>query len=315
MSMPAGGTSVILHPEALEANRQGRLTDAQRKQWASAAGAWTGTLRMFVLFFAVVGGVLLLVPGQVSLPGPVRVVAGIGFLVAAAFVAFLSFGGSGLTRDVRAGSVTTVEGPVSTDRVQSGGGTGMTHDYLFVANVRYECSPQALDMIGIGGVFRVYYLPRSRRVVNLERLADAPLPSGVAEPGQLLREIPTALGIHGRERQAETLASLAALERSLGAGAAAPPPPAGRQDDRPLAASIVGAWHGLAGSVSFEGDGRARGTIGGMQMAGRWSVGGDGKLHLEGMGQELVADAWVAGDTLTLVLDGRPMPFRRTGPA
>jgi hypothetical protein len=315
MSGPAALTTAPLHPEALEQNRQGRLTDAQRKAWTGRAGILGGDLRMFALFFAIVGAVLLLAPGQVSLPGPIRIVAGVGCLVAAAYVAYLSLGGSSMSRDARAGRVLTVEGPVTTDRVQAGGGgVALTHYYLLVAGGRYECSPQAVDLVGIGGVFRVYYLPRSRRVVNLERLADVPLPAGALEdPTAVLKQLPSALGIHGHERQAETMATLAAMQDAL--AAAATPPPEDQRDARPLAESIVGAWHGLMGSVRFGADGSAKGTLGGTQMAGRWSVGDDGKLHLDGMGEAMVVDARVSGDSLTLELDGMSLPFQRTAGA
>lgn len=313
MSGPAG-TSTSLHPEALEANRQGRLTDAQRQQWSGRAGIWAGDLRMFALFFGIVGVVLLVAPGQVSLPGPIRILAGVGCLVVAAFIVYLALGGSGLSRDARDGRVRSVEGPVTTDRMQVDAGAATTRYYVLVAGGRYECAPQAVDLIGIGGIFRVYYLPRSHRVVNLERLADAPLPAGVLDdPTAVLKQMPSALGIHGHERQAETMATVAAMERAMTAPAT--PPPADQRDARPLAEAIVGAWHGLMGSVTFSADGSARGSLGGTQMAGRWSVGSDGKLHLDGMGQEMVAGAWVAGDTLTLELDGTAMPFQRAAGA
>jgi hypothetical protein len=314
MSGPAAGTTASLHPEALEANRQGRLTDAQRKQWTGRAGILAGDLRMFALFFGIIGVVLLIAPGQVALPGPIRILAGVACLVVAAFIVYLAIGGSGLSRDARDGRVKTVEGPVATDRVGGMGGNRMTRYYLQVAGGRYECTPKAVDAIGIGGIFRVYYLPRSRRVVNLERLADAPLPAGALDdPTVALKQLPDALGIHGATRKAESMATLAAMEDRL--TAAATPPPAEQRDARPLAESIVGAWRGLMGSVTFGADGSARGSLGGTQMAGRWSVADDGKLHLDGMGEEMVADASVAGDAMTLELDGMSMPFQRVAGA
>jgi hypothetical protein len=314
MSGPAAGASSLLHPEALESNRQGRLTDAQRKQWSNMAGVWTGDLRMFALFFGIVGVVLLIAPGQVALPGPLRIVAGVVCLAVAGYIVFLAVGGSGLTRDVRDGRVLSVEGPVTTDRVQTPDGPGMTHYYLLVSDGRYECSPQAIDLVGVGGVFRVYFLPRSHRVVNLERLADVPIPAGVLDdPAAMLKELPSALGIHGHERQAETLARVAAIQHAM--TTTATPPPADQLDQRPLTEAIIGSWRGLMGSVTFGADGSASATLGGTQMAGRWSIGDDGKLHLDGMGQEMVAGAWVAGDTLTLELDGSAMPFQRVAGA
>jgi hypothetical protein len=314
MSGPAVGASTLLHPEALESNRAGRLTEAQRKQWKEAAGVSSGDSRMFALFFAIVGVVLLLAPGPIPLPGSISHMAGVASLAVAGYIVLVALGGGGLPRDVREGRVRSVEGPVTRDRVQTGGGVAMTHYYLLVADGRYECSSQAVDLVGIGGIFRVYFFPRSHRVVNLERLADAPIPAGIDDdPVAMLRQLPSALGIHGRERQAETMATVAAMEHAM--TAAATPPPSDQRDGRPLAESIVGSWHGLMGDVTFGADGSARASLGGRQMAGRWSVGPGGKLHLDGMGQQMVADAWVTGDTLTLSLDGSAMPFQRSAGA
>ena len=66
--------------------------------------------------------------------------------------------------------------------------------------------------------------------------------------------------------------------------------------------------------VTFSADGAASARMAnGMSMAGRWSVDADGKLHLDGMGQDMVTDAWIVGDDLTVLMDGNAMPFRRTG--
>jgi hypothetical protein len=50
-----------------------------------------------------------------------------------------------------------------------------------------------------------------------------------------------------------------------------------------------------------------------MALTGRWSVGDGGKLRLDGMGQDMDTEAWVAGDELTLVIDQDRITFRRGG--
>jgi hypothetical protein len=43
----------------------------------------------------------------------------------------------------------------------------------------------------------------------------------------------------------------------------------------------------------------------------RWSVDASGRLQAEGFGQAGTADAWLAGDQLTVSMDGRGLTFTR----
>ena len=52
-----------------------------------------------------------------------------------------------------------------------------------------------------------------------------------------------------------------------------------------------------------------------MRLTGRWSIAGDGKLRLAGMGQDMEADASVAGDVLSVIMEGKRLNFRRAGRA
>jgi hypothetical protein len=79
---------------------------------------------------------------------------------------------------------------------------------------------------------------------------------------------------------------------------------------------MVGSWHGPLMDVTFAGDGGATAaTANGMRLAGRWSVDGDGKLHLTGMGEDMVTEALVTGDALSIVMNGERMAFRRVAGA
>jgi hypothetical protein len=49
----------------------------------------------------------------------------------------------------------------------------------------------------------------------------------------------------------------------------------------------------------------------GQQRSGRWSIGSDGKLHSNALGSDLAAEAWVAGDTLSISEGGEGMAFKR----
>ncbi len=142
--------------------------------------------------------------------------------------------------------------------------------------------------------------------MSLERLPDPPLPAGsLDDPSVAVAQVALAIGSHDRTQRAEAMATIAAMEAAIVERAT--PPPAERRDPRPLAEAIVGAWHGAAMNVTFSADGAATAAMAnGMAVAGRWSVGGDGKLRLDGMGQDMATDAWIAGDALTVVMDGTP---------
>jgi hypothetical protein len=49
----------------------------------------------------------------------------------------------------------------------------------------------------------------------------------------------------------------------------------------------------------------------GSDKNGRWSIDADGKLRAGIMGHEQSVDAWIAGDTLTIVDEGRAVTFTR----
>jgi hypothetical protein len=323
MSKPVGTHGDVVNGPAaaspfpsgdLEANRQGRLTDAQRKGWSGAERDWSGTVSLMALVLAVAGVLLLTGAGQTPLPTYARLLAGAGCLAGAGVLAYVSvLGGGQLARDLREGRVEVVEGAILKSRQQVNAGAQPGFHYLEVAGRKLRCGLEAYDAAPDAGIVRVYYLPRSRKVVNLERLADRPLPAGALDdPSVLARQAAQAIGSHDRTQRAEAMATLAAMEAAMTGPAT--PPPAGQRDARPLAEAIVGAWHGPALNVTFSPDGTATGTVAsGTSLTGRWSVGGDGKLRLDGMGQDMVADAWVAGDALTLEMGGERMSLRRVG--
>jgi hypothetical protein len=64
--------------------------------------------------------------------------------------------------------------------------------------------PATYDAAPDAGVVRLYYLPRSRRVVNLERLPNAPLPD-VVTPQTMAASVRAAVraDITGRQETAD----------------------------------------------------------------------------------------------------------------
>jgi hypothetical protein len=159
---------------------------------------------------------------------------------------------------------------------------------------------------------RLFVLPDSHEVVNFERLPDAPLPEGALDaPGQAISAIAADLRSHDQATRLQARATMEAMKDATIAPAT--PPPADQRDPRPLAEAIVGTWHLGPMAWTFAPDGTATGAMpSGHTEQGRWSVDGDGKLRMTGLGGEQDAEAWVAGDTLTVSLGSRAMHLQRS---
>jgi hypothetical protein len=151
--------------------------------------------------------------------------------------------------------------------------------------------------------------------VNLERLPDAPLSAQAVTPEGALAALAAIYRSHDSVQQAEAKAHLFAIEGALKSefSANATPPPPDQRDPRPLVQAILGTWRTGPMSMSFMPDGTMVATLpGNSQRRGRWSIGPDGRLHADADGGDLVADAWVAGNVLTIASDGRAVSYNRT---
>jgi hypothetical protein len=190
-------------PEALEANRDGRLTDAQRRSCLAQSRRvrWAG--------------------------------AGIGGLVIVLGLLFA------------------------------------------VTRHAFAAAPQARYV-------RVFYLPRSRKAVNLERLPDPPAGEAtIATMQESAKGTVSALGSRNTVKAAEAMAAQLAMQdryqEQADKGPSAPPPD--QLDPRPLAGAIVGSWASALLTVTFRADGTmtaagpkdARATAGG--RSGRTAAG------------------------------------------
>lgn len=305
--------------EALEQNRAGRLTDQQRQRFKALARSWRQNELIGALVMAAAAVVLLAGAGPAS-SALVRLGGGAGALVLAAFFLVRSFPGADpISQDVRAGSVESVDGAIA-KRTSSGGGRSTTTYHYFEVGGRsfevpsiaaYEAAPDA-------GIVRLYYLPRSKRVVNLERLPDRPVDPAVLEsPVAVMQAAATALsGLgHGRTGRAEAMASVVGLEDAMKAENVrrSVPPPADQRDPRPLAEAIVGTWNMGPMTIAFHADGTAEATVMGRTQQGRWSVDAAGRLHHDAQGTDEAGDAWIVGDKLTIVEDEMALQWQRVG--
>ncbi len=300
--------------DALETNRRGLLTDAQRQSLTPVNRGASGHdlyVAVFCVVLAVVAWRARVAPGNEW----VRPLVAAGALVGAALLVLHPAGPTRrrLRRDVRAGRVQSVQGAITRDRDWAYGGQPRRH-YLVVGGMRLPVSRAGYDAAPEAGIVRVYYLPASRHVVNLEQLPDRPVPRELLDsPAEIMKKVSTAIGLHGMSAAADARADLAALAHALApelAPAGAAPPPDG--DPRPLAQAILGSWQSGAVHLTFSPDGTATlaGFIG-AERHGRWSVDAAGRLHSNAMGKDGAADAWVTGDVLTISTDGTALTFHR----
>jgi hypothetical protein len=223
------------------------------------------------------------------------------------------FGLDALTRDVRAGRVQSIEGAIgkrgSLVLGRNPGGTKV----LQVGNQRFQVGPTRYRELPDAGHVRYYYLPRSRKFVNLERLESAgtPLLGGVQG---MVQSVGRLIHAHGVQERDEIRAQMADAADKVSVGftnspASAPPQP---RDASPLAERLVGSWSNGFMAVTFRRDGTVTARIGGSEREGTWSVDASGRLSSNITGEQELADASISGDQLTIAQKGTGFKLRRS---
>lgn len=308
-------------PDALDTNRAGELTDVQRRYFRAVARS----IRKRAL-----GNVgIALVAAAVSVVGAARVVrvkpglsAAGAVLVAVVLLAIVAFTirrslvtSGALARDLERVQVQSIDGAIGKrfGSYSSGTQSGVRPRYLDVGDQTFRVPRDVYDAAPEAGFVRLYFLPESRRPVNLERLPDRPFTAGTA-PQDLAQSLLAAVRSRSPSPINEMRASMAGFEASMKAELESPPspPPHGDRDPRPLGQAILGTWSNGFVTVAFSQDGSVTTTMmGGRQRRGRWSVDGSGRLRSDVTGQQDVADAWVVGDQLTISADGAGLTFTR----
>jgi hypothetical protein len=303
----------------LESNRAGRLTPDQRKGFGALERGIRKDRVVFGLILAVIAALVLTSNGRTG-NALERPAFGAAFGAGAVF--FLLYGlfiTDSLTRDLRSGAVQSAEGAIGKHTYSSQGRNGsITTHFLEVGAKNWQVASGTYAAAPDAGWVRLYYLPRSHKVVNLERLPDHAVPNVLADPpaaaAEMIGGLAAAFRSHDTEALNEARAEAGAMEHSMHAqmAAAAVPPPPNQRDSTPLAQAIVGTWAMGPVQMTFMPDGSMAATLpGGHQQRGSWSIGPDGKVHLNAQGMDQAAEAWVAGDTLTIAEDGRGLPFHR----
>ena len=300
---------------ALDANRSGHLTPEQATFYRAEASTDRKNLLLAGLAVMAFGAIILFGAITGRIPGGRVEPLLLGAAIFAFGVALAYFGGirgsAAKSAAVAAGRVTRLEGPFSRDRrdrreFEDHVATGNEYEYyLNVGERSFSVSEEAWKAAPEDGVVRVYLLGDSDRIVNLEKIADAPPPQ---VPGFVRGALERAAA-SGDPRAAQAQAMLHQAEAMrAAAGASSQPPPA--VSDGPIGQAILGTWRndGLGMTYEFRADGSAIAT---MAVAGtreqHWSVAGVDTIRLD----KATLHASVAGGSLWLGEPERLLQFTR----
>jgi len=301
--------------EALAENRSGRLTDDQARRFQRmVSGRRKSTCALAMPVGAI--GVLLLILNGPAATVVKRTLAGWGFVTAAAMIlAAPAF--DPLAADVRGGRVENVQGAVGKRRVQSTARTGFTRYYLNVAGRQFQTYSSAYDAAPDAGYVRAYYLPHTRRLVNLERLPNPPLPSGPDEARDMFAKMARAFVTRDPVAFAESRANAAGLIDAARELAVEPSDaPSGHLAGGLVRQALVGTWTHPLVTVTLAQDGTATvTTMMGATQSGHWSVDGHGRLLTDATGAMEPTDAALDDGRLTIQLEGRRLTFTRAADA
>lgn len=301
MALGLGVSEASFSAEALQANREGCLTDAQRR--------------------------------DVQLEVDQRRHGG-GFFV----VTFAAAPWRPMAEDLRSGHVVSIEGAITKDHRGKGDeprgpgadaqpGWQLGDDLGRVRSIQVNnralgeqavmCHEPLFHSAPQAGMVRVFYLPRSRWAVNFEQLPDPPIgDEELSREGvrNALRELKS--GWRGRDAvgTAESRARLAAIRRKATSYVSGPAPRAdGQTPSAPSAAALLGSWKNPFVRVIFGANGvfEVRMPDGAVQ-SGHWSIGADGRLRGDMAGAPLEAGVSISGDQLTLAINDQALTLRRS---
>jgi hypothetical protein len=228
-----------------------------------------------------------------------------------------------LTGDLENGEVNVIEGAIHKRKSgdQSPDAGLSFRYYLEVDGRSFEVpTPGVWESVPPVGFFRLYYLPHSHAVVNLEQLPDPPVEASRqdvigAVTGALTSVFRPGLRRRDRAKNAETFAHAdAVLQEAMGTSDQPKTQSAIDPDQGTLSAKVIGSWT----SMFFNVDVRADGTLSlqnaqGVRQDGRYRLDPDGQLHVtfDGDTDELVTKISVTGDQLNLDLGGQAMTLNR----
>jgi hypothetical protein len=191
--------------------------------------------------------------------------------------------------------------------------TAVTRYYLNIAGRQLRTYLSAYDAAPDAGYVRAYYLPRTRRLVNLERLPNPPLPSGPDEAREMFGRIARAFVSRDPVASAEARARAAGLIDAVQDSIIEPSDsPSGPAAGPLVRRALVGRWTHPLVTITLAEDGMATvTTIAGASLAGHWSVDSQGRLVTDVTGTMEPTAAALDGDSLTIQFEGRRLTFTR----
>jgi hypothetical protein len=166
-----------LFSEALDSNRRGQLTATQRDGFADL-------LQQRNRYALGIAGALLAVAALVGIFATSRtfavwriaiVVVALGIGVSL-ILRVLTGAERALGRDLRHGRVRSITGPIIKEQESAMDVDGTSVCILKVGNQRFIVAAMTFEVAPRSGQVRLYYLPASRKVVNLEALTDGTAP-------------------------------------------------------------------------------------------------------------------------------------------
>ena len=332
---------------ALAANRSGRLTPDQTALYREEAASDRRNLLVAGLVIAALGTAVVFgsITGRITSGRLESLAIGAAFLAVGAAVAW--FGGIRGSRAkaaaAGAGRVASVDGPVRRERRDrrndafgDSGHISPGNEYaydLLVGDRSFSVSRDQWDAAPEDGVVRVYLLGESDRIVNLERIADAPPPQvpglvrGALELATSSPDPARAEEARAMLRQADAMSAVAGVLSgaqvaglsSAHAGAATREPAVGAAAEDPSGApavpleqAILGTWQSdLAGmGYVFRADGSASASSarhGAREQ--RWSIAGPGAIRVHDSTVQVAVD----GNVLSPGEPPRSLTFHRVG--
>jgi hypothetical protein len=320
-------------PAALDANRSGRLTPDQSALYRGEAASDRKNLLIAGLVVAGLGAAVVFgaIAGRISGGRLESLLVGAALLAVGAVVAFLGGirGSQAKAAAVDAGRVTCLEGPIRRDRRDRRDGAlgqGSSHVspgneyeyYLLVGDRSFSVPREQWEAAPEDGVVRVYLLGDSDRIVNLERIADAPPPQ---VPGFVRAALERAATSPNPDRAAEARALLTLADALPGAGAVTNVPAGAAAATSgappgvpavPLERAILGTWRSDLADITYEFRADGSATASSARRGAReqrWSVAGPGTVHLD----DSTLHAAVDGDVLSLGEPPRALAFHRLG--
>jgi hypothetical protein len=180
--MNANLTLNPLRSDALDSNRRGELTAAQRQGFAHPlrqrnrnALVTAGALVVMAVFGGVFAAPSLATVWRIAIVG---VALGIA---SSLILRVLTGGDKALGRDLRHGRVEAVTGPITKEQESAMDVDSTSICILRIGDQRFIVTPKTFEAAPPTGRVRLYYLPASRKVVNLEAFADETM-SGAPRP-------------------------------------------------------------------------------------------------------------------------------------